>query len=404
MSTFEGRIKEINGISVDRFDGENMNSTCFFLSHCHSDHMRGLSALNFQDKLIKENKFLYLSNISAIILRALAPNIANQIKELPLEEITSIPVEKKYISVTCIPAGHCPGSVMFLFETNDVCVLYTGDYRISTSDITKFKCFYDAFGNIKPVHNIYLDTTFFMESYFALPKREDSLSELCKLILSWISQDPENCIKLDLRAKYGYEYVFKEIYNICKMPVHVDIEKFDFYSVIPELDKCVTTNGSSTRIHNCRYMQKETCEQCNKEKLRIIKLSAFRWENNDFKRGLCDVDEQGIFYVCYSTHASYQEGIALLDFLKPKDIHICVKRPTDPVADANLKKLVDKQLEKINGINSKMIESPKLFGVGSNLTFLSKYSGKSSYENTVRSPSPPRKFVKHYTNLDSPPR
>lgn len=32
-------------------------------------------------------------------------------------------------SVTAIPAGHCPGSVMFLFEQNFKHVLYTGDFR-----------------------------------------------------------------------------------------------------------------------------------------------------------------------------------------------------------------------------------------------------------------------------------
>lgn len=33
------------------------------------------------------------------------------------------------LSVTAIPAGHCPGSVMLLFEQRDKRVLYTGDFR-----------------------------------------------------------------------------------------------------------------------------------------------------------------------------------------------------------------------------------------------------------------------------------
>lgn len=33
------------------------------------------------------------------------------------------------VVVTAIPAGHCPGSVMFLFEQGDKKILYTGDFR-----------------------------------------------------------------------------------------------------------------------------------------------------------------------------------------------------------------------------------------------------------------------------------
>lgn len=35
----------------------------------------------------------------------------------------------KRTSVTAISAGHCPGSVMFLFEQENRRILYTGDFR-----------------------------------------------------------------------------------------------------------------------------------------------------------------------------------------------------------------------------------------------------------------------------------
>lgn len=37
--------------------------------------------------------------------------------------------ESRRITVTTIPAAHCPGSVMFLFEEKNLKILYTGDFR-----------------------------------------------------------------------------------------------------------------------------------------------------------------------------------------------------------------------------------------------------------------------------------
>ena len=35
MSSFGGRMKEYERISLDRFDGKNLQSTVYFLSHLH---------------------------------------------------------------------------------------------------------------------------------------------------------------------------------------------------------------------------------------------------------------------------------------------------------------------------------------------------------------------------------
>lgn len=67
MSTFAGIMNELKCISVDRFDDENLNSKLFFLSHCHMDHMVGLS-----DGIPGP---LYVSSISSIIIRKQFPHI-----------------------------------------------------------------------------------------------------------------------------------------------------------------------------------------------------------------------------------------------------------------------------------------------------------------------------------------
>lgn len=62
-------MNEFPSISVDRFDNENLNSTIFFLSHCHTDHMVGLN-----DPMGIPGP-LYLSSISAVIIRRQFPHI-----------------------------------------------------------------------------------------------------------------------------------------------------------------------------------------------------------------------------------------------------------------------------------------------------------------------------------------
>jgi len=35
MTTFTGKLLEYPYISIDRFNGDNLESTAYFLSHCH---------------------------------------------------------------------------------------------------------------------------------------------------------------------------------------------------------------------------------------------------------------------------------------------------------------------------------------------------------------------------------
>lgn len=62
MSTFNGKLKEFPNISIDRFDDDNLESKVFFLSHCHSDHMKGLGNYGLPGPL-------YVHPISAVILK-----------------------------------------------------------------------------------------------------------------------------------------------------------------------------------------------------------------------------------------------------------------------------------------------------------------------------------------------
>ena len=60
MSSFNGRVVELPGVIVDHFVGSNVKEGhFFFLSHCHKDHMEGLSSPTF----IKALKQRYKSTV-----------------------------------------------------------------------------------------------------------------------------------------------------------------------------------------------------------------------------------------------------------------------------------------------------------------------------------------------------
>ena len=59
MSEFSGPMSEFPGVSIDRFSGENLKFTVYFLSHCHTDHMVGLNDPELFERLRHNNMKFY---------------------------------------------------------------------------------------------------------------------------------------------------------------------------------------------------------------------------------------------------------------------------------------------------------------------------------------------------------
>ena len=127
MSCFNGRVHEFYEISIDQFEGHNLSSTAYFLSHCHSDHMLGLSSTELNTVFTKNNNVkLYCPDITTGLLLGLDEysHLKSSIQSLDCETEHCIAVPSRqgsgdvsyYVTVSLIPAGHCPGSVMFLFR------------------------------------------------------------------------------------------------------------------------------------------------------------------------------------------------------------------------------------------------------------------------------------------------
>lgn len=67
-SSFHGKIFEVAGISVDNFEEHNLQSRAFFLSHCHSDHTKGLFSSKLLRTLECNGIYIYMSELTAAII------------------------------------------------------------------------------------------------------------------------------------------------------------------------------------------------------------------------------------------------------------------------------------------------------------------------------------------------
>lgn len=310
----------------------------------------------FFENLVLNDKHLYATSISCRIL--INKYNANNLIELSPYHSTTISVNR-VLTVTSIPAGHSPGSVMFLFETKSCRILYTGDYRIDKNDIERISAFHTDTIQTKIIDKIYLDTTFFKESYPCFPRRSESLNEICRIIGNYIKRGPECVVNLVTGAYYGYECLFIKIYEELKMPVHVNGDAYNFYKYLPSLDNAVTRKGSLTQIHChcCGY--KQICNQFSNECVLQVKATAMIWNSDHLQKGISTYEPNTKTYsICYSTHASFEEGIALIKYLKPKDIEFCVK-PQEVKEQVEMKIFTDKLLKEIHHVED--ISKPKLF-------------------------------------------
>nr|XP_043877933.1 protein artemis-like isoform X2 [Solea senegalensis] len=258
MSSFAGRMKEYPTISLDRFDRENVHARAYFLSHCHKDHMKGLKGPLLKRKLqFSRTVRLYCSFVTKELLLS-NPRYRfweEFIVPLELESPTQISLvdeasgEKEDVVVTLLPAGHCPGSVMFLFEGCHGNVLYTGDFRFSVGDASRIEHLHSG-SRVKDIHSVYLDSTFYDPRFYQIPTREVCLNGISELIRNWICQSSYHVVWLNCKAAYGYEYLFTNLGEEFNTQIHVN--NLDMFKKMPEILSYVTTDRR-TQIHACRH-------------------------------------------------------------------------------------------------------------------------------------------------------
>lgn len=324
MSTFKGLFdeEELMHIAADYFEPSVRHCEAFFLSHAHTDHMSGLNASFGQ--LLRENpeKKIYCSLITKEFFFNLDKySHGFSIESLVVLDIGTphlLSVHGQYMTVTLIPAGHCPGSVMFLFEVNDVCVLFTGDFRYDACDISKLKLLKNTDGSLKKIDNIYLDTTFAYEEYKDFPSREQSLQAILTEISKWLKDNKENVVNLELPARFAYEFVFVSIFEYLNIKVHVTPAKIMLYRNISDIIESVTSDSNS-RIHACSS-HTSSCVRGEGKRPLTIRLCTMLFKDSFVQNcggGLYKSGDKSEIKIFYATHSSLNELRTFVKHISP---------------------------------------------------------------------------------------
>ncbi|XP_075216271.1 protein artemis-like [Lycorma delicatula] len=355
MLKYKGHLEgeTFDFIAVDNFSSVVVDKcSAFFLSHYHTDHFIDLTNRNHAMKVGEifkkcKEKILYCSEITKRIFLS-NKNITCFIPE---EQIISLPVEQTrvisnhsetgnddsvFVSVTLIPSGHIIGAVMFLFEHEYECALFTGDFRIYPNDISKLKSLHYSDGSVKQITHLYLDTTFATDRFPTFPLRSETSSLVVQLVSEWLSSSPNHEIHLRLPYKFAYEKLMTDLSKAlnCKIRVQASVYEL-YYKYIPELDDVVFPCNTDVNKHlNKHRIHADTCDpvKCaiccslSLRNIRAIKPCAFSFHKNEKKKVLVfpAFDCHEMIKVPYSTHCSLEEVQAFVRYLNPKEVFTIV--------------------------------------------------------------------------------
>ncbi|RMZ85094.1 hypothetical protein DV738_g75, partial [Chaetothyriales sp. CBS 135597] len=200
-------------ICVDAFRyGKVEGQSAYFLSHFHSDHYIGLTSSWCHGPI-------YASKVTCNLMKQQLRVDAAWIVPLEFEQKTEVP-NTNGVFVTMIPANHCPGSSLFLFEKEIgknrdgspklTRVLHCGDFRACRAHVTHPLLRPDVVDSItgatrqQVIDTCYLDTTYLTPKY-AFPSQQDVISACAQMCVSLAKEiaDPTDAWETTVAATTG---------------------------------------------------------------------------------------------------------------------------------------------------------------------------------------------------------
>ncbi|OAP63690.1 hypothetical protein AYL99_02917 [Fonsecaea erecta] len=179
-------------ICVDAFRyGKVENQNAYFLSHFHSDHYIGLTSSWSHGPI-------YASKVTCNLMIQQLRVDPKWVVPLEFEKRVEVP-NTKGVFVTMIPANHCPGSSLYLFEKvtgknkdgspKSTRILHCGDFRACPAHVAHPLLRPDVVDSVtgltkqQIIDTCYLDTTYLTPKY-AFPSQQDVIDACAQMCVS----------------------------------------------------------------------------------------------------------------------------------------------------------------------------------------------------------------------------
>lgn len=179
-------------ICVDAFRyGKVEGQNAYFLSHFHSDHYIGLTSSWCHGPI-------YASKVTCNLMVQQLKVDSKWVVPLDFEEKVEVP-NTKGVFVTMIPANHCPGSSLYLFEKvtgknrdgspKATRVLHCGDFRACPAHVSHPLLRPDVIDKVSGqnkqqiIDTCYLDTTYLTPRY-SFPSQHDVIDACAQMCVS----------------------------------------------------------------------------------------------------------------------------------------------------------------------------------------------------------------------------
>ena len=218
--------------------------------------------------------------------------------------------------VTLLDANHCPGAVMFLFESETFgTVLATGDFKYS------LQLRENPILNEIQVDTCYIDNTYMNKLYSNLPSKDKAFSEIVDLveIKQQMYENVVFAIKVNSIGKTDLLVRLSEYFNT---KILVSPEKFQFYTQILKLNAahfCHKYRGD-VMFYLPEDVDKKVFANAQIIQLNVTALDIYkvRKPNSSYQQITNYFCEPLTSYqIPYTEHSSYNELIEFAKFLRP---------------------------------------------------------------------------------------
>ena len=165
-----------------RAEGPGVPTRAFVLSHFHSDHYTGLHSQFFDE--LDESARVFASETTAALVVGILRVPPRRVVAVRFNVPTVVLAEPRVV-VTLIPANHCPGAAVLLFEGGGRRVLHCGDCRFDASMLGNAALLAAARAAPHGIDEVMLDTTFASPKVL-LPSQAESIETALAIVGSFM--------------------------------------------------------------------------------------------------------------------------------------------------------------------------------------------------------------------------